>query len=144
MTNLGGRQIWARVRKQEHGLLCLILIGGLVLMMGCSDVPATNPYDPQSADQIQAQARIVGRLFVEMPGDLGEEAYSLRVLDAQGAPLVDGDGEERTWKTRLLDGVLPPSLAEGGGILGSFEIELPPGQYRVVFDAEKNGKMTQL
>ena len=120
------------------------VVTAILFVVGCSDVPATNPFDPQSADQLQAQARIVGRVFVETPGDLGTETYALRVLDAEGALLTDADGVEQTWKTRSTDGALPRSLTATGGIVGSFEIEVPAGRYRVVFDAEKNGKKTQL
>ncbi len=56
----------------------------LMALSACStEVAATNPFDPGTPATQQAEGRIVGRLYVEAPGDLGPEAYVLLAARAK-------------------------------------------------------------
>ncbi len=105
------------------------------LAAGCSEIPATNPFDPTTPVTQRAPGRLVGHLSFEGVDDLGPEAYSIQVRDAQGGLLLDDEGP-RVWKTRVEGDTLPPELDEERGVVGAFEIELPSGTYSLHFDAD--------
>ncbi len=73
----------------------LLLVAGLILAgAGCtSDVPHSNPYDPQSPTTAQAKSRLVGRVSLEGKGDADDRSgvrVALTALGLESSTVADG------------------------------------------------------
>lgn len=107
----------------------------------CTQIPATNPFDPETPVEQQAEGRIVGHLYMQVPGDLGDaESFSIWVRDTRRGFLLNAEGRPKVHLTRMNDGTLVEGLDATLGVLGSFEVSVPAGMYVLHFNAEANDK----
>ena len=120
------------------------VVTAMPFVVGCSDVPLPTPSTRRCGPNSSTSSDC-WPCFVETPGDLGTETYALRVLDAEGA--AHRRRRRRADLENTLDRWCFAAVIDRHG-WNRWQLpklcRLPAGRYRVVFDAEKNGKKTQL
>ena len=107
----------------------LLALWGMSLI-GCTDIPADNPFDPRSAPIIQAPGQL--SLLVVFPNQLSRDSLSdLDTIDLIKNDELRTDSEDpSSFQTRLLtEGAQLNPEGEGPLILQLQYSELPPGIY---------------
>ena len=124
-----------------------VFIKSLALFtFACTDLPATNPFDPSAPPAIQAEGTIEGRIFMSVAGDLGDEVYTLTLLDQSYRPVTNERGESLQVPTRVQEDLDALELSEDDplNVIGSFTLKIKPGVYVLFFDPSLNQKERRL
>jgi uncharacterized protein YjbI with pentapeptide repeats len=109
-------------------------------ILGCVDILPTNPYDPAAPLSAQFKGTIKGRLIIQ--GLEEEDMDSFKIsLYSQRRPVKDDFGEDITYNTRTRSDV---QALDSDADIGSFEILVEAGTYKLYFDPELNGQEESL
>lgn len=92
-----------------------IVLAALATAACSGDVPATNPFDPQSPAEIQRKARVDGAVVLEAAASYAGAKATFTEAGAEGAPLV----------------YVAETLADG-----TFSLELPRGAYNATIERQ--------
>src|SRR5688572_30404023 len=115
----------------------LCLLSTLSACEGCEVFQPTNPFDPLTPADLQAPGHVIGR--VKLDGrDFDALPVVLRVVD-EGGRAVERAGEPVVVNTRKSADDLPAGFVDDElGAAGTFDVELAPGTYTLVFNAAEN------
>jgi hypothetical protein len=83
----------SKLRKGRKVIVCLLLTGLLFYLTACStEIDPVNPYDPKSPEGLQKKGKIVGRVVLENPSDMGVVKVNVSVKNTSHTAIANNDG----------------------------------------------------